>query len=77
MLHKSAAELSIDRINQRFECKFELGQNVSVETAALCLGMSNMLRTIALYLNETGSTVSAIERLEQANHQLLDRIRAI
>lgn len=68
---------SIDRFNKRFECKFELGQNVSVETAAICLGMSDVLRWIALYLNETGNTIKAIERLEKEHHLLLDRLKAI
>lgn len=78
---KSPIQDSNDRISQRFECEFDLGQNISIETAALCLGLSEVIRRLALDLNSEDfkrrSTAAAIEKLEEAHTLLLDRIRAI
>lgn len=80
MLHNNRDKVA-ERINLRFALKFDLGQNISIEVASLCLGVSNVLRLAALDIDEIsisgGGTTKAIERLEEANKHLLDRIRAV
>ncbi len=81
MTHKGPDEASIKGINKRFECKFDINPNVSIEVAAFSLGISGVLHEIAVDLNYRGLTggspAAAIDKLEEIHKFLLTRLRAV